>query len=67
MDAVRFNREWKIESKADYDKAMEVLDGNDFCAEMSDDYTVCRSEHAEINRQRAAVIQQAKKLGIIPA
>ena len=65
MDLVRFGKEWEINSREDYDKAMEVLDGNEFCANMCDDYSVTKREIAEVNAQRHAVVLIARKKGII--
>lgn len=65
MQPVKYGRTWDITTKAEYDAAMEELDGNDFCAEMSDDYSVTRSEQAEVFNQRAEVIRQAKERGLI--
>lgn len=65
MQPVKYGRTWNITTKAEYDAAMEELDGNDFCAEMSDDYSVTRSEQAEVSHQRAEVIRQAKERGLI--
>jgi len=65
MDIVRKNRKWNIETKEDYEKAMEILDGNEFCAKMSDDMYYYRTELAEVARQRAEVTAQAKAKEII--
>lgn len=62
---VKFNREWNINTKAEYDEAMEILAQNDFCAEMSDDFSVWQREKEEVRRQRAVVTEQAKAKGII--
>ena len=62
---VKFGRVWEINTRADYDKAMETLDGNEFCANMSDDYGACKRELAEVKKQRAEVTKQAKEKGII--
>lgn len=65
MSLVKFGKVWEINSRADYDTAMEILDGNDFCAEMSDDFSCWKREKAEVARQRAEVTAQAKVKGII--
>ena len=65
MDCVKFDRKWEINSLEDYEKAMEVLDGNDFIAEMSDDFGCWKREKAEVAAQRAQVIAQAKEKGMI--
>lgn len=62
---VKFNREWEINTKEDYDAAMEILAQNDFCAEMSDDFSVWQREKEEVRRQRTVVNAQAKAKGII--
>jgi len=64
MELVRFNRVWVINTKEDYEHAMEVLDGNEFCADMSDDWMRAEREKEEIRRQRRAVQAQAEKLNI---
>lgn len=65
MELVKMGREWIIKTAKDYEKAMEILDGNDFCAEMSDDFSAWKREKAEVARQRASVKAQAVALGII--
>ena len=65
MSAVKMDRKWEINTKEDYNKAMEILDGNEFCAEMSDDFFRSNSEKAEIARQRVEVITQAWAKGVI--
>lgn len=65
MDLVKMGKKWEINSREDYDKAMEILDGNEFCAEMSDDFSAWKREKAEVAKQRAEVTAQAKAKGII--
>ena len=65
IEAIRFNREWKINNKQDLIRAIQILAGNDFCAEMSDSYQITLSEQAEVARQRSSVLKQAKEKGII--
>ena len=65
MNRVDPNNDWVINTKEDYDRAMEVLDGNEFIAEMSDDFSYWKSEKAEVERQRAIVRKQAIEKGII--
>lgn len=65
MAPVKMGKTWEIATKADYDKAMETLEGNEFIAEMSDDFYYWKTEKAEVARQRAEVIAQAKAKGII--
>lgn len=64
MDVVKFDRKWEINTQEDLEKALETLDGNEFIANMSDDYSRTRSEVAEVDRQRADVIRQAKEKGL---
>lgn len=65
MDLVRMGRKWIIKNAEDYEKALEILDGNEFCANMADDGFSWRRELDEISRQRADVKAQAVALGII--
>jgi hypothetical protein len=65
MDVVKFDRKWEINTQEDLEKALETLDGNEFIANMSDDYSRTRSEVAEVDRQRADVIRQAKEKGLL--
>lgn len=65
MNRVVNGRKWEINTLEDYEKAMEELDGNEFIAEMSDDFSYWQSEKAEVAAQRAQVICQAKEKGII--
>ena len=62
---VMYDRKWEINTKEDYDKAMSILDDNEFMAEMSDDFSVWQREKAEIANQRFAVRKQAIDKGII--
>lgn len=62
---VKFNREWNIQTKADYDEAIKILAENEFCAEMSDDFSCWQREKEEVRRQRADVTAQARAKGII--
>ena len=65
MGLVKFGKAWEINTREDYENALKTLDGNEFCAEMSDDYSCTKRELAEIAKQRAEVIAQAKAKGII--
>ena len=65
MDLVKMGKTWEINSRADYDKAMETLDGNEFCAQMSDDFYYYKREMEEVAKQRAEVNMIARKKGII--
>lgn len=64
MDVVKFDRKWEINTQEELEHALETLDGNEFIANMSDDYSRTRSEVAEVDRQRADVIRQAKEKGL---
>ena len=65
MSIVKMGRKWEINTKEDYDNAMEILDGNEFCANMSDDYSVTRREIEEVNAQRWMINKIAREKGII--
>lgn len=65
MDVVKFGRKWEINSKEDYDLAMKTLAGNEFVANMSDDFRCYQTERAEVQAQRVDVIRQARAKGII--
>ena len=65
MDIVKKGRKWEINSKEDYDNAIKTLEGNEFCANMSDDFYYWKTELTEIARQRADVTAQAKEKRII--
>ena len=64
-EAIRFGREWTINTREDYDKAMTALDDAEFIAEMSDCYSITLNEKAEIERQRVDVMRQAKERGLL--
>lgn len=65
MSMVQMGKKWEITTIEEYNEAMEILDGNEFIARMSDDYGMEKRERAEIARQRADVEKQAKERGII--
>ena len=65
MSMVKMGKTWEITTIEEYNKAMEILDGNEFVAMMSDDYGMEKRERAEIERQRVDVTKQAKEKGII--
>ena len=65
MGIVQMGKQWVIKTAEDYEKALEVLDDNEFCANMSDDFSCYRREIAEIDKQRYDVKKQATALGII--
>ena len=65
MDLVKFGKAWEINTKEDYDHAMEVLKGNEFCAMMCDEYAREKRERTEIDRQRADVRKQAEEKNLL--
>lgn len=65
MELVKMGRKWIIKTREDYEKALEILEGNEFCAEMSDDFGMWQREKEEVAKQRADVKAQAIALGII--
>ena len=65
MAGVVFNRKWEIKTADDLKTALETLKDDDFIAEMSDCYAVTCSEKAEVSKQRADVMFQAKLIGLI--
>ena len=65
VSIVQFGREWEITTREDYEQAMEVLDSNEFAANMSDDFRREQKELAEIERQRAQVQEKAHALNLI--
>ena len=65
MSIIKTGRKWEINTKEDYDKAIETLEGNKFCAMMSDDFYYYKRELEEYENQMADVITQAKAKGII--
>lgn len=65
MRSVQFNKKWEIDSREDYNAAIESLNGSWFVAEMSDSYALTVSEQREINKQKEDVIRQAIEKGII--
>ena len=65
MAGVIFDRKWEINTDDDFLKAIEILDGDEFIANMSDSYARTAAEVAEVNRQRKEVILQAMAKGII--
>lgn len=64
-DIVKTGRRWEINTRNDYDIAMQILDDNEFCADMSDDFMVWQIEKEEVQRQRHEVRRQALEKGLI--
>jgi len=56
---------WVINTKEDYDKAMEELENRKFLAEMSDDFSCWERETSKIYREMWDVKSQAEAKGII--
>lgn len=65
MGIVQRGKKWIIKTHEDYNNAMKTLEGNKFCAMMSDDYTREKEEEREIAIQEADVKAQAVALGLI--
>jgi hypothetical protein len=65
MEIIKTGRKWEINTKEDYNKAVETLEGSKFCAMMSDDFYRYQRELEEYENQMADVIAQAKAKGII--
>lgn len=64
MTMVVKGKQWEINTLEEYTTAMEILDGNEFIANMSDDWRQAENELREIERQRREVQKQAKEKGI---
>lgn len=64
MRMVEFGKRWEINTHEDYVKAMEILDENDFVAQMSDNFMREMEEREEVARQRKTVIATAKEKGV---
>ena len=64
MTLVQTGRRWEINTREDYLNAMHVLEENEFCAQMSDDYYCWQNEMREVARQRAQVRAMAREKGI---
>ena len=65
MGFVKFDKQWQIQTRKDYDDAMQELDENEFTADMSDDMFAWERERAEVERQRYDVRRQALVLGLV--
>lgn len=65
MTRVEESKIWEINSMEDYEKAMDILEGNLFIASMSDDYYWYSRETEEANRQIREVKRQAREKGFI--
>ena len=61
LSMVEYGKVWVINTREEYEHALEVLEGNTFCADMSDDIMRSIMEKAEIRRQLEAVMKQAEK------
>lgn len=65
MDIVKFNKVWDVNTEEEVEQALQELEDSEFVANMSDDYSRTRQEIAEIERQRAQILRQAKEKGIL--
>ena len=65
MELVRYGRVWEIHTREDFERAVEALEGADFCARMCDEYAREVRERAEVARQMSDVYRQARELGIL--
>jgi hypothetical protein len=65
MSLVVWGKQWEIETLEDFIHALEVLEENEFCAKMSDDFMRELDECAEISRQRKQVCAMALAKGIV--
>lgn len=65
MDIVKFGRAWDVNNTEEVEQALKELGESEFVANMSDDYSRTRQEIAEIERQRAQILRQAKEKGIL--
>lgn len=65
MKMVEFGKVWKIETEADFLEAWNILEENEFCATMSDDFMRETDEQAEIQKQRKQVALAARACGLI--
>lgn len=62
---VRYGKTWEINTREDYDRAMEELEDADFCARMCDEYRRELEERDEVARQMREVTRQAREKGIL--
>ena len=63
--SVIFGRKWSIKTQEDFDHAMDTLENDATCAEMSDSYAVTCTERREIRKQLDDVTRQAKEAGLM--
>lgn len=65
MKMVETGKRWRITTEEEFKRALETLEDNEFCADMSDDFRRADAEKREVARQRADVVRQARALGIL--
>ena len=58
-------KDWIIETKEDYEKALARLDECEFMAKMNDDFSLWASEMRKINKRRIELFAQATEKGLI--
>ena len=54
-----------INTREEYEKAMEELDRREFYAEMSDDYSMTRREMEKIAKERHEINTQAEEKNLL--
>lgn len=65
MRRVEYGKTWTVSTVDELNHVLDVLEENEFVAEMSDDFMRCEDEKNEIVRQRKNVIRQAVEKNII--
>ena len=65
MRRVEYGKTWTVNTVDELNHALDVLEENEFVAEMSDDFMRCEDEKSEIARQRKNVLRQAVEKNII--
>ena len=65
MRRVEYGKTWTVSTVDELNHVLDVLEENEFVAEMSDDFMRCEDEKNEITRQRKNVIRQAVEKNII--
>lgn len=65
MRRVEYGKTWTVSTVDELNHVLDVLEENEFVAEMSDDFMRCEDEKNEIARQRKNVLRQAVEKNII--
>lgn len=65
MRRVEYGKTWTVNTLDELNHVLDVLEENEFVAEMSDDFLRCEEEKNEIAHQRKSVIRQAVEKNII--